>query len=76
MDNKELAEKIAKEIVNHEIMNFIVILPLHGSALYREHVTNGIVDIALKNLNAHYQTQSIPAVSSLPTTCDEPGIAC
>ena len=62
MYNTELAEKITDEVMRALVIK---------SDIFREKIE----DIVLSNLNAHYKTQSVPAVSSLPTTCNEPGIA-
>ena len=72
MDNKELAEKITGDVmVALNACN--VMFNWHD---YRvSELRNRIEEAVLENLNAHYQTQSVPAAQSLPTTCDEPGIA-
>ena len=57
MDNKKLAEKIAKEI-----MNFIAKSPLvhiNISTSYGTRITDQMEETVLKDLNAHYQTQSV-----------------
>lgn len=73
MDNIEVAKKIAQEVIN-ELCNeqYLIRDEIRHYEYPIQRVVEGVV---LKNLNDHYQTQSVPAVLSLPTTCDEPGIA-
>ncbi|OGD30515.1 hypothetical protein A2833_02715 [Candidatus Azambacteria bacterium RIFCSPHIGHO2_01_FULL_44_55] len=55
MYNTELAEKITKETVGFVVNSLYAYITANS----RKRLTNSIREIVLKNLNAHYQTQSV-----------------
>ena len=58
MYNTELAEKIAKEIMNF-IAESSLLIHVYISPDSKRRITDQMEEIVLKDLNAHYQTQSV-----------------